>query len=91
MILATTEIKAEKKTAMFSASRISELLAGGEGKTQCREVPKMTLLEAMYEEIYGISLKDEPEEVRTIVIEIWNLALKAVNRQIIYISHEENV
>lgn len=51
----------------------------------------MTLLEAMYEEIYGISLKDEPEEVRFIVIEIWNLALKAVNRQIIYISHEENV
>jgi hypothetical protein len=50
----------------------------------------MTLLEAMYKEFYGMELKDEPEEVRIIVIETWNMAMQAINRQIILISHEVN-
>ena len=45
MILATTEIKAEKKTAMFSASRISELLAGGEGKTRNKYILDLAMQE----------------------------------------------
>ncbi len=41
----------------------------------------MTLLEFMYEEEFKKRLKDENEYTQALIVEGWNLALKAMKRQ----------
>ena len=46
----------------------------------------MSMLELSYFEQFGVDLKNEPEHVQRLVQIIWDMALQAINRQIIYIQ-----
>jgi hypothetical protein len=46
----------------------------------------MTMLELCYLEQFQRELREEPPHVQQLVEIIWDMALQAVNRQIIYIQ-----
>jgi hypothetical protein len=48
------------------------------------------MLELMYKETFETELSKEPPHIQKLVGLIWNMALQSINRQIIYISYEED-
>lgn len=51
----------------------------------------MSMLELMYKEWFGVEFSEEPEEIRHLVGEVWNMALQSVNRQTILLSYDNEV
>jgi hypothetical protein len=49
------------------------------------------MLELMYKEWFKVDFREEPEEIRHLVGEVWNMALQSVNRQVILISYDNEV
>jgi hypothetical protein len=47
------------------------------------------MLELLYKETFGVNFHEEDEQIQELTIAIWNMALSAINRQIILISFNE--
>lgn len=51
----------------------------------------MSMLELMWKEWFKSEFSEEPDEIRHLVGEVWNMALQSVNRQVILISYDNEV
>lgn len=51
----------------------------------------MSMLELMYKEWFGVEFSEEPEEIRHLVGEVWNMALQSINRQVIFLTYQNEV
>lgn len=49
------------------------------------------MLELCWKQEFGTEFSEEQEEIRQLVIVVWNMALQAMNRQAILLSYDNEV
>lgn len=49
----------------------------------------MTMLALCWKQEFGTEFSEESEEIRQLVIVVWNMALQAMNRQAILLTYNE--